>query len=116
MFGIELRHAAGEDHAEASAKFVAKGSVTLGFGGLALKGGHLASDFVEDVVDAGEVETGSFKAQLRQALFGLEPCNSGSLFNDGATVVRLGGEKLADALLADDGVGLAARPVPMKMS
>ncbi len=39
---------------------------------------------------------------------GLEAGDAGGFFDDGAAVLRLGGEELADALLADDGVGLAA--------
>ena len=43
-----------------------------------------------------------------EALFGLEAGDSGGFFDDRAAVLGLGAEELADALLADDGVGLAA--------
>ncbi len=108
LLGVELGHAAGEHNAKAGAQFVAEGAVTLGLGGLALERGHLAGDFVEDVVDAGEILLGGFEAQFGEALLGLEAGDAGGLFDDGAAVERLGAEKLADALLADDGVGLAA--------
>ncbi len=69
---------------------------------------HLLGDFFEDVVDAGEVLLGGLEAELGEALFGLEAGDAGGLFDDGAAVEGLGAEQLADALLADDGVGLAA--------
>jgi len=62
LLGIKLGHAAGEDDAEAGAQFVAECAVALGLGGLTLEGGHLAGDFVEDIVDAGEIEAGGFEA------------------------------------------------------
>ena len=108
LLGVELRHAAGEHDAEAGAEFVAERAVALGLGGLTLEGVHLAGDFVEDVVDAGEVLLGGFEAEFGEALFGLEAGDPGGLFDDGAAVVGLRSEKLADALLPDDGVGLAA--------
>ena len=108
LLGVELGHAAGEDDAEAGAELVAEGAVTLGLGGLALERVHLAGDFFEDVVDAGEVLAGGFEAEFGEALLGLEASDAGGLFEDGAAVEGLGAEELADALLADDGVGLAA--------
>ena len=87
---------------------VADGGIALGLGGLALERVHLPRDFFEDVVDAGEVLLGLLEAQFGETLLGLEAGDAGGLFDDGAAVVRLGAEKLADALLADDGVGLRA--------
>ena len=72
-----------------------------------MRRGHLAGDFVEDVVDAGEVETGGFETKLGEALFSFEAGDAGGFFEDGAAVEGLGAEKLTDALLADDGVGFA---------
>ncbi len=57
LLGIELGHAAGKNDAEAGTEFVAKGPVALRLGGLALEGGHLPGDFIEDVVDAREILT-----------------------------------------------------------
>ena len=107
LLGVHLRHAAGEHDAEPGAEFVAKCAVTLGLGGLALEGVHLAGDFVEDVVDTGEVLLGGLEAQFGETLLGLEAGDAGGFFDDGAAVEGLGAEKLADAFLADDGVGLA---------
>ena len=108
LLEVQLGHAAGENDAEAGAKFVAECAVALGLGGLALERGHLAGDFVEDVVDAGEIEAGGLEAEFGEALFGLEAGDAGGFFDDGAAIEGLGAEELADALLADDGVGLAA--------
>ena len=90
LLGVELRHAAGENDAEAGAELVAEGAVTLGLGGLALEGGHLTGDFVEDVVDAGEVEAGGFETEFGEAFFGLEAGDAGGFFDDGAAVEGLG--------------------------
>ena len=109
LLGVELAHAAGQDDTQAGAQVVAQQAVTLRLGGLALERVHLARDLVEDVVDAGEVDLGGLQAQLGEALLGLEAGDSGGLFEDGAAVHGLGAEDLADALLADDGVGLAAQ-------
>ena len=49
-----------------------------------------------------------FEPKLGEALLGLEAGDAGGLFDDAAAVERLGAEQLADALLPDDGVGLAA--------
>ena len=108
LLGIELGHTAGEDDAEAGAELVAEGTVTLGLGCLALEGGHLAGDFVEDIVDAGEVLFGGFEAEFGETLFGLEAGDSGGLFEDAASIEGLGAEELADALLTDDCVRFAA--------
>ena len=109
LLGVELAHAAGQDDAQAGAQVVAQQAVTLGLGGLALERVHLARDLVEDVVDAREVDLGGLQAQFGEALLGLEAGDSGGLFEDGAAVHGLGAEDLADALLADDGVGLSAQ-------
>src|SRR6266853_6716245 len=87
---------------------VAECAVALGLGGLTLEAGHLAGNFVEDVVDAGEIEAGGFETEFCEALFGLETGDAGGFFEDGAAIEGLGAEELADALLADDGVGFAA--------
>ena len=108
LFEVKLGHAAGEDDTEAGAEFVAECAVTLGLGGLALEGGHLAGYFVEDVVDAGEIEAGGFETEFGEAFLGLETGDAGGFFEDSAAVERLGAEELADAFLADDGVGFAA--------
>ena len=108
LLEVHLGHAAGEDDAEAGAQLVAECAVTLGLGGLALERGHLPGDFFEDVVDAGEILFGGFEAEFGEALLGLEAGDAGGLFDDAAAVEGLGAEQLADALLADDGVGLAA--------
>ncbi len=107
-FEVHLGHAAGEDDAEACAQLFAECAVTLGLGGLALERGHLSRDFLEDVVYAGEILLGGFEAELGEALLGLEAGDAGGFFDDAAAVEGLGAEELADALLADHGVGFAA--------
>ena len=89
LLDVELGHAAGEDNAKACAELIAQCTVTLGLGGLALEGGHLAGDFFEDVVDARQVVTGGFEAKFGETLLGLEACDPGGLFKDRATVKRL---------------------------
>jgi hypothetical protein len=108
LLGVHLGEAAGDDDAQLAAQFFAQSGVTLGFGGLALENPHLARDFLEDVIHSGEILFGRLEAKFCEALFGLEAGDAGGLLDDGAAVERLGGEQLADALLADDGVGLAS--------
>ena len=103
---VHLMEAAGEDDAQAAAQLIAHGGVALGLGGLALERVHLPRDLFEDVVHAREILLGGFEAQFGEALLGLEAGDAGGLFDDGAAVVRLGAEELADALLLDDGVAL----------
>ncbi len=103
---VHLMQAARENDAEAAAQFVADGAIALSLGGLALERVHLPRNLFEDVVHAGEVLLCRFEAEFREAFFGLEAGDAGGLFDDGAAVVRLGAEKLADALLLDDGVAL----------
>ncbi len=100
---------AGEDEAQLGAHFFAQASVALGLGGLALQRIHLARDFVENVVDAGQVQLGVFEAGFGQALFGLEFRDSGGFFEDGAAVGGAAAEDLADASLLDQRVGLRAQ-------
>jgi hypothetical protein len=106
--GVELGHAAGEDDAQTGAQLVAQKAVALGLRGLALERAHLAGDLVEDVVDAGEIDLGGLEAEFGEPLFGLEAGDAGGFFQDCTAIHRLRAEDLADALLADDGVGLAA--------
>jgi hypothetical protein len=103
-----VSHAAGDGNAKLGAEQVAEFCEALGFGGLALERVHLAGDFFEYVVNAGEILLGGFQAQLGEALLGFEAGDSGGFFDDGAAVVRLGAEQLTDAFLADDCVGFRA--------
>ena len=66
-------------------------------------------DLLEDVVDAREIHLGGLQAKLRQPFLGLEAGDAGGLFNNCAAVHGLCAEDLADPLLTDDGVGLAAQ-------
>jgi len=95
LFGVHAGHAAGEGYAEAATEFVAEGGETFGLGGLALEAVHLAGDFVEDVIDPGEVLPGAFEAELGEALFGFEAGDAGGFFDDGAAVVGLGAGRCA---------------------
>ena len=112
LLDIELGHPTGKNNAEARAKFFAECTVTLRLRGLALERVHLTRNFFEDVVDAGEVEAGGFEAKFGEAFFGLEAGDAGGFFEDGAAIQRFGAEELADALLADDGVGFATETSP----
>src|SRR6185437_14162523 len=106
LLGVHQGDASGQYHAHAPAQLVANRGKPLGFGGLALQAVHLPRHFVEDVIHAGQVLLGALQAQLGEALLVFESGNAGGLFDDGAAVVRLGAEQLANALLADDGVAL----------
>ena len=108
--GIELRELAGQDDAQFRAHFVAQLGIALGLAGLALQRIHLPRHFVEDVVDARQVQLGVFQTRFRQPLAGLELGDAGGLFDDGATVGRLAAENLSDAALLDDRVGLGPEP------
>ena len=77
---------AGQHDAQLGAHFVAQLGVALGLRGLALQRIHLARDFFEDVVDAGQVLLGVFEAGFRKALPGLELGDAGGLFDNGAAV------------------------------
>ena len=96
---------AGQHQAQFGAHFFAQARVALGFGGLALEGIHLPRDFVEDVVDTGQVELGVFQARFGQTLLGLEFRDPGGLFEDGAAVRRTAAEDLPNASLFDQRVG-----------
>ena len=106
--GIKLRELADQQHAQLGAHLVAQLGVALGLRGLPLQRVHLASDFVEDVVDAREVLLGVFEAGFRQTLARFELGDAGGLFDDGAAVGGLAAENLTDAALLDDGVGFRA--------
>ena len=108
-FRIELRKLAGQHDAQFVAHLVAQLGVTLGFRRLPLQRIHLPRDFVEDVVDAGQVELGVFQPSFGQPLARFVLGDAGSLFNDGAAIGGLAAEDLADASLLDDGVGLGAK-------
>ena len=108
-FGIELRELAGQHDAQLGAHFVAQLRIALGLGGLALQRVHLPRDFVEDVVDARQVQLGVFQTSFGQPLARLVLGDAGGLFDDGAAVSRLAAEDLPDAALLDDGVGLGAQ-------
>ena len=101
-----MRELAGQHHAQLGAHLVAQPGVTLGLRRLPLQRIHLPRDFVEDVVDARQVQLGVFQARLRQPLAGLELGDAGGLFDDGAAVGRLAAQNLPDAPLLDDGVRL----------
>ena len=74
--------------------------------GLALQRIHLPRDFLEDVIDAGQVLLGVFEARFGQPLLGLELGDAGSFFDDGAAVGGTAAQDLPDASLLDQGVGL----------
>ena len=116
--GVELRiefgalHApdrgelAGQHDAQLGAHLVAQARVALGLRGLALQRIHLARDFFEDVVDAGQVQLGVFEAGFGEALLGLELGDAGGFFENRAAVGGTAAEDLADASLLDERVGL----------
>ena len=100
---------AGQNQAQFGAHFFAQARIALGFGGLALERIHLARDFVEDVVDAGEVQLGIFQARLGQALLGFEFRDPCGFFENCAAVGGTAAQNLTDASLLDQRVGLRAQ-------
>ncbi len=117
--GIELRiefgaflldggELAGQNQAQLGAHFFAQARIALGLGGLALQRIHLARDFVEDVVDAGQVQLGVFQAGFGEALLGFEFRDARGFFENRAAVGGTAAEDLADASLLDERVGLGA--------
>src|ERR1035438_3733425 len=99
-------HAAGQYHPQPPAQFVADRGKPLRLGCLTLQAVHLARDFFEDIVHAGQVLLGALQAQLGKPLLVLEARNPRSLFDNRPAIVRLGAEYLTDPLLADNGVAL----------
>ncbi len=100
---------AGQQHAQLGAHLIAQLGITLGLRRLPLQRIHLARDFVEDVVDARQVQPGVFQARLGQPLAGLELRDASGFFDDGAAVGRLAAQNLPDAPLLDDGVRLRSQ-------
>ena len=82
---------------------------TLGLGRLPLEGVHLAGDFLQNVVDTGQVLLGAFQLCFGQALAGLEAGDAGGFLDHGAAVLRFGTQDLADAALFDDGVAFRSQ-------
>jgi len=82
--------------------------VAAGLACLPLQGIHLAADLFQNVEHAGQILARPFELRLGKPPFGLEPADAGGLFDDVATVQRLGRKDLTDAALLDDGVGLRA--------
>jgi hypothetical protein len=85
-FGIELSELTGENDAQFRAHLIAQLRVPLGLAGLAFQGIHLPRHFVEDVIDAREIQLGVFEARFCEALAGLELGDARGLFDDGAAV------------------------------
>ena len=108
-FGVELRELAGQHNAQLGAHLVAQAGVAFGLRRLPLQRVHLARDFVENVVDARQIELGIFQARFRQPLARFVFGYAGGLLDDGAAVGGLAAEDLPDPSLLDDGVGLGAK-------
>ncbi len=106
---IELCHAACKHNPQPCAQLIAQGSIPLRLRRLPLERGHLPRYFLEDVVHARKILFGGFQSQLRKPLLRLEARNPGGFFDNAATIERLRAEKLADALLADNRVGLSPK-------
>ena len=97
---------AGQDEAQLGAHLVAQLGEALGLRGLALQGIHLARDFVEDVVEARQVQLGFFEARFGEALLRFELGDAGGFFDDRAAIGRLAAQDLSNTALFDDRVGL----------
>ena len=78
--------------------------VAARLGCLALERVYLPAHFFQNVEHARQVLLGAFQLRFRQALLGLEFADSGSLFDDGAPILRPVAQNLADASLFDDRV------------
>ncbi len=88
--GVLLFHGrefAPQHDAQTHQHVVAQQLVALRLGGLALQRGHLPHDFVEDVVDAGQVLPGLLQAQLSKPFFGFKPGNPCGFLDNGPAVV-----------------------------
>ncbi len=106
---IKGAEADADEGAEAEIELLFQFDIAFGFGGLTLERVHLARDLFEDVEDAGEILLGAFQLGFGEALAGLVLGDAGSFFNDGAAVIGLGAEDLADAALFDDGVAFRSK-------
>src|SRR5205085_244506 len=74
------------------------------------EGVHLARDFLENVVHAGEILFGFFEPGFRQPLLGLEPGDAGGFLENGATIGGSTAENLADTALLDESIALRPEP------
>ena len=83
--------------------------VALGLGSLPLQRIHLAGDFIEDIVDARQVQLALLQPRLGKSFASFEPGHARRLFDNRAPVVRFAAQDLADAPLLDDGVGLRSQ-------
>ena len=106
LLRVHMCNLAGQHYAQPRAQFIAQRAIALGFGGLPLERTHLPGDFLENIVDAGEVLLGLLQAKLGQALFGFEAGNAGCLFDNRPAIMRFGAEQLPDTLLSDNRVRL----------
>lgn len=86
---VEFGELTGQHEAKLLAHFVAQLRITLGLRGLTLQRVHLPRDFIEDVVDAGEVLLGVGEARLGKSFSRLELRDPGSFFEDIAAIRRL---------------------------
>ncbi len=91
-----------------AAQLAAQALIAAGLAGLALEGGALALELVDEVVDAGEVLLRRFELQLGLATARLELGDAGGLLDQLPAIGRLRAEDLADLALLDDGVALHA--------
>ena len=107
-FLLDRGKLAGQHHAQLGPHLLAQLGVALGLGGLALQRIHLARDFVENIVDAGEIQLGIFEAGFGETLLGFELRDSRGFFENRAAVGGTAAENLADASLLDQGVGFRA--------
>ena len=106
---LDCGELAGQHEAQLGAHLLAQPGVALGLRGLALQRIHLARDFVEDVVDAGQIQLGVFEARFGETLLGLELRDAGGFFENRAAIGGTAAEDLADASLLDERVGLGAQ-------
>ena len=70
-----------------------------------MAGGDLVDHFLQPV----EIGLGAFQAQLGLMAAGAQTGHAGGLFQDAATVLRLGGDQFGNLALADEGGRIGAR-------
>ena len=97
---------AGQHNPQLGPHFFAQAGVAFSLRSLPLQRIHLSRDFFEDVIDAGQVLLGIFKARFRQPLLGFEFRNPRSFLNDRPPVGGTAAQDLADASLFDQGIRL----------
>src|SRR5579872_1348303 len=106
---LQLDELACQDHAQLRPHFVAQLGIPLGLRCLALERIHLPCNFVEDIVDAGQILLRVFEAGFGKSLLRFEFGNARGFLDNCAAVSRTAAQNLSDTPLLNERVRLRAQ-------